>query len=83
MHYPYFCHASRSRSELRECLQTGCLQGGKDELENGGESYSLNSFLRGAEKELVDVVNPFAELESAWEKYTAAVSMFLSLQYGI
>ena len=43
----------------------------------------MNSLLRGAEKELVDAVNPFSELESAWEKYTEAVSMFEYVQYGI
>ena len=39
--------------------------------------YSLNNLLREAENELVDVVNPFAELKRAWAKYTATVSMFL------
>ena len=45
--------------------------------------YSLTNLLREAENGLVDAVNPFAELKSAWAKYTAAVSMFLSVQYGI
>ena len=45
--YPFFRHASRSRLELRDCLQAGCLQGGSDEFEHGGEAYSLNSMLRG------------------------------------
>ena len=31
----------------------------------------------------MDAVNPFAELKSAWSKYTASVSMFLSVQYVI
>ena len=48
-----------------------------------GKPYSLNNLLREAEHGLVDAVNPFAELESAWAKYTAAVSMFLSVLYGI
>ena len=78
--------------ELGECLQTGCLQGSEKEFEHSGEAYSLNSLLvgaekglkdAGAEKGLKDAVNPFAELNSAWQKYTAAVSMFLSIQYGI
>ena len=53
------------------------------EFEDSQELYSLKSLLRGAEKKLIDAVNPFAEMESVWEKYTAAVSMSLSLQYGI
>ena len=28
-------------------------------------------------------VNPFAELENAWEKYTETFSLFLSVQYRI
>ena len=31
----------------------------------------------------MDALNPFAELENAWKKNTTAVSMFLSMQYGI
>ena len=31
----------------------------------------------------MDAVNPFAELKSAWAKYIAKVSMFLSVQNGI
>ena len=69
--------------ELGECLKAGCLQGGEEEFKHGGESYSLNNLLREVENGLVDAVNPFAELKSAWAKYTATVSMFLSLQYGI
>ena len=69
--------------ELGECPQAGCLQGGEEEFEHGGEAYSLNNLLREAEDGLVDAVNPCAELNSAWEKYTAAVSMFLSVKYVI
>ena len=36
--------------------------------------------LREAENGLVDAVNSFAELKSAWAKYTAVVSMFMSVQ---
>ena len=35
------------------------------------------------EKGLVDAVNSFAEVTSAWQKYIAAVSMFLYIQYWI
>ena len=28
LQYPFFRHASRSRLDLRDCLQAGCLQGG-------------------------------------------------------
>ena len=47
------------------------------------KSYSLNNLLREAENGLVDLVNPFPELKSAWAKYTPVVSMFLSVQYVI
>ena len=50
LQYPYFRHASRSRLELGECLQTGCLQGGKEEFEHSGEPYSLNSLWGGGER---------------------------------
>ena len=83
LQYSYFRHASRSRLELGECLQAGCLQGGDEELEHGREAYSLNNLLREVEDRLVDAVNSFAELKSAWVRYTAAVSMFLSVQYAI
>ena len=43
----------------------------------------MNNLLREGEDGLVDAVNPFAELTGAWEKYTAAISMFLSIQYAI
>ena len=66
-----------------ECLQAGCLQGGDEEFEHGGESYSLNKLLREAEDGLVDTVNPFVELRGAKEKYTAVISLFLSIQYAI
>ena len=69
--------------ELEECLQAGCLQGGEEEFKHGGELYFLNNLLREVENGLVDAVNPFAELKSALAKYTSAVSMFLSVQYGI
>ena len=45
--------------------------------------YSLNNLLREAKDGLVDAVNPFVELRGAWEKYTVAISMFLSMQYAI
>ena len=45
--------------------------------------YSLNNLLREGEDRLVDSVNPFAELRSAWDKNAAAVSIFLSMQYAI
>ena len=48
-----------------------------------GKPYSLNNLLREAENGLVDAVNSFAELKSAWAKYTAVVSMFMSVQYMI
>ena len=59
---------SRSKLELGEFLQAGCLQGGDEEFEHGGEVYSLNNLLREAEDGLVDAVNPFAGLRAAWEK---------------
>ena len=31
----------------------------------------------------MDAVNPFAELRGAWQKYTAAISLFLSIQDAI
>ena len=73
LQYPYFGHVSRSRLELGECQQAGCLQGGEEKFEHGGEPYSLNNLLREAEDGLVDAVNPFAE----WAKYTTAVSMLI------
>ena len=38
-----------------------------------------NNLLREAENGM-DAVNPFAELKSAWAKYTTTASMFLSRQ---
>ena len=76
LQYLHFRHVPRSRLELGECMQAGCLQGGEEEFEHVGEPYSLNSLLREAENGLVDAVNPFAELKSAWAKDTAVVSMF-------
>ena len=61
--YPYFRHSSRSRLELGECLQAGCLQGGDEEFEHGGEAYSLNNLLREAEDGFEDAA--FTELKSA------------------
>ena len=69
--------------ELGKCLHSGCLQGGEEEFKHGREAFSLNNLLREAEDGLVDAVNPFAELQSTWVKYTAAVSMFLSVHYVI
>ena len=83
MQYQYFQHASRSRLELGECLQAGCLQRGDEEFKHGGEAYSLNNLLREAEDGLEDAVSSFAKLKSAWVRYTATVSMFLSVQYVI
>ena len=83
LQYLYFRHASRSRLELGECLQAGCLQGGDEEFKHGGVAYSLNNLLREAEDGLLDAVNPFAELKSARVRYTATVSKFLSVQYAI
>ena len=59
LQYPFFRHASWSRLELGDCLQAGCLQGVSEEFEHGGEGYSLNTLLRGAEDVLVNAVNPF------------------------
>ena len=39
--------------------------------------------MREAHNGLVDKVNPFAELKSAWAIYTAAIFMFVSVQYVI
>ena len=85
---PLLWPAYRSRLELGECLQAGCLQGGDEEFEHeefehGREAYSLNNLLREAEDGLVDTVNLFSELRSVWEKYAAAISMFLYIQYEI
>ena len=65
LQYPFFRHASRSRFEIGECIQAGCLQGGDEEYKHGGEAYSLNNLLREVEEGLVDTVNPFGELRGA------------------
>ena len=83
LQYPFFRHASRSRLELGDCLQAGCLQGEIEEFEHGGEGYSLNSLLRGAEEGLVDAVNPFSEIQDVWERYATFISMFISIQYAV
>ena len=83
LQYPFFRHASRSRLELGDCLQANCLQGGGEEFEHGGEAYSLNSLLRGAEDGLKDAVNPFSNLRDVWDKYAEVISMFISIQYAV
>ena len=55
-----FQHASRSRLELGECLQAGCLQGGEGVFEHSRKAYSLNNLLREAGDGLMDAVNLFA-----------------------
>ena len=62
LQYTFFRHACRSRLELWDCMQAGCLQGGNYEFEHGGEAYSLNSLIRGAEDGLVNAVNLFSKL---------------------
>ena len=83
LQYPFFRHASRSRLELGDCLQAGCLQGGSEDFEHGGEAYSLNSLLRGAEDGLVKAINPFSKLRDVWDRYAAIISMFISIQYAV
>ena len=83
MQYPFFRHASRSRLELGDCLQAGCLQGGGEEFEHGGQGYSLSSLLRGAEDELEDAVNPFSGLRDVWDRYATGISMFILVQYDV
>ena len=61
----------------------GCLQGGSDEFEHGGEAYLLNSLLRGAEDGLVNAVKPFSKLRDVWDKYAAVISMFISIKYAV
>ena len=65
------------------CLHAGCLQGGDEEFEHGGEAYSLNNLLRESEDGLVDAVIPFSKLRDVWDRYTVVISMFLSIQYVI
>ena len=43
----------------------------------------MNNLLREVEDRLVDAVNLFMELRGAWEKYTATIYLFLSIQYAI
>ena len=57
--------------------------GRSEEFEHGGEEYSLNSLLRGAEDGLEDAVNPFSKLRDVWDKYAAVISMFISIQYAV
>ena len=80
LQYPFFRHASRSRLELGDCLQAGCLQGGGEEFEQTGEGYSLSSLLRGAEDGLEDAVNPFSGLQDVWDRSATGISMFISVQ---
>ena len=83
LQYTFFRHACRSRLELGDCLQAGCLQGGNYEFEHGGEAYSLNSLIRGAEDGLVNAVNLFSKLGDVWDKYAVLISMFISIQYAV
>ena len=83
LQYPFFRHASRSRLELGDCLQAGCLQGGDKEFEHGGEAYSLNHLLREAENGLVNLVNPFFKLRDVWDKYALVISMFNNHGYDV
>ena len=46
LQYPFFGHASRSRLELGDCLQAGCLQGVSEEFEHGGEEYYLKHLIK-------------------------------------
>ena len=46
LQYPFFEHASRSRLELGDCLQAGCLQGVSEEFEHGGEEYYLKHSIK-------------------------------------
>ena len=62
LQYPFFRHASRSRLELGDCLQAGCLQGGDEGFEHGGEAYSLSWLLGEAEDGLENALNPFSKL---------------------
>ena len=83
LQYPFFRHASRSRLELGDCLQAGCLQGGDEGFEHGGEAYSLSRLLGEAEDGIENAVNPFSKLRDVWDRYATAISMFLSIQYAI
>ena len=46
--YPFSRHESRSRMELGECPQAGCLKGGDEEFEHNEEVYSVNNLVRVA-----------------------------------
>ena len=83
LQYPFVRHSSRSRLELGYCLQAGCLQGGDEEFEHGGEAYSLSRLLGEAEDGIENAVNPFSKLRDVWDRYATANSMFLSIQYAI
>ena len=83
LHYPFFQHASRLRLELGDCLQAGCLQEGGEEFEHGGEGYSLNSWLRGAEDGSEGAVNPFSGLRDVLDRYATVISRFISVQYAV
>ena len=78
LQYPFFRQASRSRLELGDCLQAGCLQGVSEEFEHGGEGYSLNTLLRGAEDVLVNAVNPFLKLRDDWDEILEFYRVLLS-----
>ena len=85
LHRKIYVYSNRvkSRLELGDCLQKGCLQGGSDNFEHGGEAYSLNSLLRGAKDGLVDAVNSFSKLHGVWDKYAAVISMFISIRFVV
>ena len=63
--------ASRSRLELGDCLQAGCLQGEDEEFGHGEEANSLNHLLRE--------VNPFSKLRNVWNSYAGMILRFLSI----
>ena len=46
LQYPFFRQASRSRLELGDCLQAGCLQGVSEENEHVGEEYYLKHSIK-------------------------------------
>ena len=71
------------KKELGDCLQAGCLQGGDEGFEHGGEVYSLSRLLGEAEDGIENAVNPFSKLRDVWDRYATAISMFLSIQYAI
>ena len=73
LHYQFFRHVSRSRLELEDCLQAGCLLGGHKGFQHGGEAYSLNRLIREAEDGLVNAVNPFSKLRDVWDRYATVI----------